>query len=291
MRHMRPVSYLAGLGLIIVAVGGCGKKTSATILPAGTQASTPEQTTPKPVAGPDLSLTRDEYIRAGVPAPDRTWSAEDMRDAVKALGMLKDTRALPRYKSGRSGDVFSRITSADNLRLYQDRSRPVDGRLSEAISFMDAFDEMSKLYIVAFRDDSTRDADEVEIVAAVMRLTVVLLEIVDQYVPTLKKDAPDFERRMKGVSQMRQGLASQMVGQLRMLEKKEYRLSERSRLVGYMRVTFPAMASQAPVASQKEIESRLEQLSKDPQLKELHPGLAQLRGDLQKAVEKQPLPR
>src|SRR4051812_40964048 len=105
-RGSRPGEWLA---LLLVAAWGCG--TGATERP---QATAPDQA---PSAPPDRSLTRDEYMKAGAPAPDKPWSAAEMAAAAKALSAIleKNPDGLPRYQSERSGDLFARVISDENL--------------------------------------------------------------------------------------------------------------------------------------------------------------------------------
>jgi hypothetical protein len=70
----------------------------------------------------DLSLTTEQYLEQGMPACNKIWTADDYQQAQITLSTLitKDFHALPRKKSRKSGDVFKRIVSKDNLSFLDD---------------------------------------------------------------------------------------------------------------------------------------------------------------------------
>lgn len=70
----------------------------------------------------DLSLTTEQYLKQGMPACNKIWTEDDYQRAQIALSTLitKDFHALPRKKSRKSGDVFKRIVSKDNLNFLED---------------------------------------------------------------------------------------------------------------------------------------------------------------------------
>ena len=70
-----------------------------------------------PVVAPDNSLGSAEYVSRGLPAYDRLWSAADYREAATALKAIsaENPTLLPRSGSAKSGELFGRIVSLDNL--------------------------------------------------------------------------------------------------------------------------------------------------------------------------------
>ena len=90
---------------------------------------------------------------------------------------------------------------------------------------------------------------------------------------------------------MRLGLAQVVNGLFVMLtEHDRYHNSELVRLVGYMQETLPAMVSQMYPATRTETVARLQQMQEDPMMKNLQPGLRQLLGRVQDALEKRKAP-
>jgi hypothetical protein len=234
-------------------------------------------------------LTADEYLRLGLPAQDREWSGDDMGKAEKVLASVaqKGYRQLPRYKSERSGEVFERLTSPQNLDLFKNRTLPLDARFPQALNYFQASNQVLKLYLAGFLKKDVRDSELVELMGSQFRSTVVMLELVDEFVPTIKKDDPKYEVRMQGLDQMKRGLASVVAGGLQTItERESYRGSELVRLVGYMQETFPLIVPRLPPGARTETVLRLKKMQDDPALKDLQPGLGELHSKVKAAVEK-----
>ncbi len=205
---------------------------------------------------------------------------------LAALGQ-KGYRQLPRYKSKRSGEMFARLTSPQNLELFKNRSLPLNARFPQALQYYQASNQVSKLYAFGYLKKEVRDSELVELMGALFRTTVVLLELVDEYLPTIKKDDPKYQARMQGLEQMKRGLASIVTGGLQTLrERTHYRRSELVRLVDYMDETFPLLIPRLPAKTRTETLLRLEKMQEDPTLKDLQPGLRQLHLKVKAAVAK-----
>ncbi len=67
--------------------------------------------------GADRSYPVKEYIKQGVPEINRPWDNDEFARAVNILMLIKskDSLALPRYDSKRSGPLFRHMISIDNL--------------------------------------------------------------------------------------------------------------------------------------------------------------------------------
>jgi hypothetical protein len=235
----------------------------------------------------DESLTVEEYIRLGLAAPDREWSGVDMAEAEKVLASLasKGYGQFPRYQSERSGDVFARMTSPQNLSLFRNRSVPLDARFPLAMEYLRASNQISKLYYAAFLKAAARDSEIVELMGAMFRVTAVMFELVDEFLPTIKKDDPTYQVRMQGLEGMKQALGSVVAGGLLTLtDRRSVRSSELARLVGYMQETFPLIVPQLPPGVRVETLIRLEKLQSDPAMKDLQPDLRELHLKVKSSV-------
>ena len=234
----------------------------------------------------DESLTPDEYVRLGLPAHDREWSGADMARAEKVLSALaaKSHRRLPRFDSGRSGPVFARLASPRNLELYQDRSLPLGARFPQAMNYMQVANSVLKLYLAGFLKKDVRDCELVELVGSQYRTIVVVLDLVDEFLPTLDRNDPSYPARMQGLDRMTRGLATAVAGGLQTLtERQSFRPSELARLVGHMRQTFP-IVPRLPPGSRTETVLRLDGMRRDPASKDLQPGLGELDTEVREAV-------
>jgi len=246
-----------------------------------------------PKAPSDESFASDEYIRLGLPAYDRVWFGNDMARVQKVLTSLAqdDYRHLPRYKSERSGDVFARLTSPQNLELFRDRSLPLEARFPQALNHLQVTNQILKLYLSGFVKNEIADSELVELMAAQFRSSVVMLELVDEFIPTIKKDDPTYQVRMQGLEKIRLGLAGLVASGLQTLtERKSYRKSELIRLVAYMQESFPLIVPRLPPGARMETMSELERMQEDPAMKDLQPGLGELCSMIKHSMEKAKAP-
>ena len=186
---------------------------------------------------------------------------------------------------------FARLTSPQNLDLFKNRTLPFDIRFPQALNYFQASNEVFKLYLAGFLKRDVRDSELVELMGSEFRSTMVMLELVDEFLPTIQKDDPQYQIRMQGLDQMKRGLASVVAGGLQTLtERESYRGSELLRLVGYMQETFPLIVPRLPPASRSETLLQLEQMQEDPALKDLQPALGQLHSKVKASVEKAAAP-
>jgi hypothetical protein len=241
----------------------------------------------------DKSLALDEYIKAGVPASDRHWAGDDMARAAAALATMagKDSGSLPRYGSPRSGQLFDRITADDNLELHRNGSLPLSLRLPDVLKYMEAENKIFKLYLGAFNTKAAGDREMVELAGTQLRLSVVVLRLVGEFMPTLKKDDPTYPVRMNGLKQMRAGLAEMVLGNLKTLtESQFFRTTELKRLAGYLQDTLPSILPELPPASRSETLVVIRSYLADPKMQYLKPELNKLLDSLHetKGTDKSP---
>ena len=231
----------------------------------------------------DHSLTADEYLKLGMPAVDRAWNGEDMVRAAKAVATMAkdDAGKLPRYRSDRSGVLFARLTSSQNLEMYYDKKLSLDLRMSSALAYLGATNEVLQSYVSSFLKSVTGDSELIELIGSDVRTAAVLLQLIDEELPTLKPDNQNAAERNAGLEKMRNGLATMTAGALTTLtETTSYRTSERTRLLRYLQETLPAIVAHLSTAAQSETLVRIEALVKDEDLGPLQPGLAELASAL-----------
>jgi len=173
--------------------------------------------------------------------------------------------------------VFARLTAAQNLEFYRNRSLPLEARFPQAITYFESTNQVLKLYLAAYFKKATGGAELVELLGAELRGAVVMLDLVDEFLPTVRKDDPSYEVRMAGLEKVKQGLATMVAGGLQTLtERDSYRTAERVRLIDYMNETLPAILPRLPAGARVETLVRLESMAKDDGLKDLQPALGEL---------------
>ena len=236
----------------------------------------------------DQSLDLDEYLKLGIPAHDRPWASVDIARAAKALATLaaKDPAQLPRFSSKRSGELFERIISPKNLDFYRNKTLPVKDRLQAGPEHLTAVSSIVKLYYAAFAKGTVADTEVIELLGVLFQVVEVQMRLVDEFLPTIPKDDPNYDVRMAGLEKTKQGLATTVMGGLQVLtEKDAYRASERLKLLSHMKKTVPAFALRLPANTRKELLQRVEEMTKDPDLKELRTDLEEFNKLLKEAAK------
>lgn len=223
----------------------------------------------------DQSLTQAEYLSAGVPAVDRTWSGDDMQRASKALSALAQQGKLPRYGSARSGLVFARMTAAENLDMVRDTT--ASSNVDPTLAYFTATNDLLQVYLAGFQKDQIGDTELVELMGFEFRTAVLLLDMVARSQRSLKPTDGNYQQAMNGVARMKNGLAMVAAGSITTLgERTSFRTSERLRLLGYMKETFPAMLAPLSPDARAEVLTRLEGMAADTALAPLRPGIMDL---------------
>jgi len=292
--------YQRGLcvAAFLLLAAGCGDQPApsetterANSAPTASTIDNPTQSDLQPPT--DKSLTLDEYIEAGIPAHDRSWSGDDMTRAANILVAIaqKDASHLPRYHGEHSGKAFERLTADENLDLYRNRSLPLEQRLPDALNYMQSANQILKLYLAAFNQNAVGDSELVELSGAQLRVTVVMIELANEFLPTLDKDDPTYPVRMQGLQRMKNGMASTVAGSLQTLtESHAYRTSELKRFAGHLEATLPDILPELPDGSRAESLIRLRSFLDDPKMQHLKPELDILVAAAEKSVVREKAP-
>ena len=284
MRNPRKASGSTGIhwfGILLVA-WGCSLQVGS----AFPQADPGREEPSGPV---DRSLTPEEYVKLGVPGHEKAWSTADMVAANKALAALaqKEPQSLPRYQSERSGPVFARITAAENLAPFMDRSQPIGRRLVQANEFGGAANNIAKLYLEAGQRGFVGGSDMAEFLAMGLRNSVALIRLAREFIPTIQKADPKYLARMQGVATMRRGLATTFAGALMTLtERPPYSAKDLRRFLAAMQETLPLLAQELVPEHRREVVARLQALETDPRLSDLRAEVKSLSKSVQDAVVK-----
>jgi len=232
---------------------------------------------------PDLSLAEEEYLRAGVPALDEPWRADEMTAAYEAINALlrEKPNALPRKGSKQSGKVFTRLSSDRDLAQFQEGTQPIAKRLEGFTGYLNASNAVFKLYVVRTERGEGLDREAVELARKNFRVFTVAVAVVNEFLPTLDKKDPTYSVRLEGVAQLHHSIADMMQGALTMLtEKNRYRLSERTRLLEYLSELFPPLWPPLTAADRSKVLRQLDELLSSPAMNELRTGLQALRDRL-----------
>lgn len=98
----------------------------------------------------DHSLSLDEYRQLGMPDHKHVWNMEDYSSAFFVLNTVKyeNPKALPVRGSERSGILFSRMISMDNLSFLQDVTLPLHAKADLIKWFVNTLMELKVAYTI-----------------------------------------------------------------------------------------------------------------------------------------------
>lgn len=216
-----------------------------------------------PIAA-DHSLTGEQYVGLGIPASDRLWSADDYQQAAKVLQKLlnEDPTRLPRLSSPRSGGLFARLVSPENLTLAESMGSGPGPRLQYlAAELNPGVIEILKIYMTATNQGTSFDAELAEVLLYVGTVADKTWDFMDLFKAELSPDDPQYEVRMEGLETARGGLALIVGGFLTTFtEKAVYRQEILVDLAKRLRPLFPRMVARLSAESRLEIPIRLDGL-------------------------------
>jgi hypothetical protein len=98
----------------------------------------------------DHSLSLDEYKQLGMPDHAHVWNINDYSSAFYVLNTLKyeNPKALPSRGSEKSGLLFSRMISTDNLSFLQDVTLPLHTKADMIKWFVNTLMELKVAYTI-----------------------------------------------------------------------------------------------------------------------------------------------
>jgi hypothetical protein len=296
--------WVCVMGMMLLA--GCGSSTPPPV-PSNSTANTPavettaqpakeEPVTPSKQAAPgiqtqepdDLSLTPQEYLSLGLPKCERLWNSGDMVNASKVLAEIakRDASQLPRFGSPKSGKVFARITSDENLDQIRAKSLPGPVRLGFGLQFLQAATSISKSYTTGLLQQKTGGDETAELVSWNLRIAVVLSGLVDEFKATLDKKDPTFTTRLSGLTQMNSTMSSVLQSALlRASEPKALKPDTLDRLLKSFDENFPILIKTVPPAVRKETVAKLREMSDKPEYATHRELLVPIIDKLEKAIQ------
>ncbi len=281
----------ASILALLMMLPGCGEESAPLLTdPSADHTATGANSYVETVVpAEDQSLTGEEYSRRGLPAWDRAWSGEDMQRAWRVLKQIADENPLrlPRFQSPKSGEIFARMIAAENSNPLKDPSLSVQKKMEIVVPLLTANAEILKLYGLAQARGITFDSEFVELIGTNFDLFEITLTVIEEFIPTLDPNDPTYSVRMGGLRKMRSGLVTSISGCLQIVtESDEYRLTERQKLVVYLRRSLPGILPHLDDAQRKTIADRLEKMRTDSTLEQLQPGLSQLAEEVSAIVER-----
>jgi len=127
----------------------------------------------------DHSLTLEEYRELGMPDCDSVWNREDYSNAFVVLANVKREKpfALPIKDSQRSGVLFYRIISLENLSFLQEDSLYLHEKALLIKSYLSVYDEIIDIYTNILMREQYYNPELVEIWIFGLRFTQKMLDL------------------------------------------------------------------------------------------------------------------
>ncbi len=271
--------------LFVLLLLGCEPVTK-TAMPEPSAATPPDPRFPVesvPVSQleplPDNSLTTNEYIRLGFPAPDRPWLGAEYASIASIIGQLasEDATQLPRFQSATSGDVFARLVSHENLESYRNTGDPSPQRLADSLAHLQGLNTVLARYLAISTQRSGLSGEIIELAGAMMRTSVLIRDLTDELLPPPDPNDRTYPSQMEGYERMKRGFAMTFNGGLQMLaETDRYEIVDLQRLLDHIQATLPNIMPHLSEGSQLENLVQIERLIENAELEDMRPNLQEL---------------
>jgi hypothetical protein len=130
----------------------------------------------------DLSFTKKEYKKLGMPDCAKIWSKEEYAMALSALRNLKlyNPLLMPRKNSRKSGDIFKRLLSEENISFLQDSTLSLADKAFKVQSFSSYQKGLIFLYSVGIKDDKYYNKELIDIYIFGLFVYKNMLELADK---------------------------------------------------------------------------------------------------------------
>ena len=219
------------------------------------------------------NLKPGAYLEKGMPAPDRPWSAKDFEEATRLLSSIKadGSLPLPRLRDDPSGGVFARLIDPSGLRLAEEKSLPINQRVAEALTILNATNRALTVYLVNKDERQPFGAEVLELVLFEMRVVDRVSTLVDGFTAALTPEQRAQPARQEGMKQMRGGFALVVVGAMTMLgETRQYSAEELRGFAARFPDRLPPLWPLLPIPARAENLAKIQAFAKahpDPEFR------------------------
>ncbi len=200
-----------------------------------------------------------DYISRGFPSPDRQWNPKDYTAASQALARMVSTerQSIPRYK-GVGATLFSRMVSDENFAILKNKSLPLNQRMPLALDFLPAVKSLSLAYMNASTAKVFFGNELLELQTHQLAGAAAMMIPTDEFIATLSPTDANYQVRMDGLAQMKQGLGAMINGSLMSLsETKNYSDEQLIRFSAQLERLLPQLLTSLPHSIRTESKNHL----------------------------------
>lgn len=217
---------------------------------------------------PAESWGEAEYVKAGLPAADHTWTAAELKVAVDVLTRetVGHRDRLPHHGGAKSGAVFERLVEAPTV-----AADPSQAYIARAERF-DVINQISKLYVAS--EMASASAEYYAIMGRLLHEALALELGAEAFLATFPADDPTRPTREAGFAQMRSGWSTMLLGSLMMVSDVRGPQAARIGLSQNLAAVLPTMYPRSEPGTKQMIKEqlgRMHDLFKDGALKDALP--------------------
>ncbi len=169
--------------------------------------------------------------QAPLPATSREWTSADYE--IVAAALADGRLALPRFNSRESSELLRRLVSIENLRFLENKAIPIQARMPEFIRLQASLGAILKLYGAADFGGADVHSELAAVFSFLVRASASGGGVLAEWIPVMPRDAT-YEIRMKGVEQVKSGVANILLGAEASLGEAIYSESDKSMILDAM---------------------------------------------------------
>jgi hypothetical protein len=149
----------------------------------------------------DHSLTIKEYENIGMPDIKTQWSERDLMKAHVTLGTIrtKSFQAMPRKRSSRSGAVFSKIVSRENLSFLNDPKKALHDMAYEIQTTASFMNDVGRMYTDNLKQEQYYHEELIEIFIHEIYVKEKMLELAERIMNSKDPDDISMQRGHKSI--------------------------------------------------------------------------------------------
>lgn len=234
----------------------------------------------------DRSLSTAEYVRLGMPAPDKVWTVAETATASRVLTDLakNDPGKLPRFEHRLSGEMFARLISDETLEALARKDVSVNARYAAGSDYGHAFSQIVDEYSSVSSANKGLTTEFVELYAKALRFMSRQMDLIDARLSTVDKSNARYNERMKGEKMVHGAVTEIVVASLQLLSDSCIPTADKVRLLGHLPKSLPGLVKHLPPPGIDEITRQFDGLLGDPSLVDLRLTIQALSDDIAAAV-------
>lgn len=158
----------------------------------------------------DYSLSLEEYRNMGIPDPNKVWNSEEIGIAIDVFSGIKWQKPyiLPRKGSEKSGVLFERMISPENMLFLQNDTLKLHDKAYMLLEFLQIFEKWKDVYTHPMWKKQYYHRELVDININDVRVTEIMVDVA---MKIMKSDDPVDIMLQSGVPNIKLNYISSLV--------------------------------------------------------------------------------